>query len=75
MDFVAFITGLNCDSTSHNYKDPLRFQQNVIDFASVSLAVAVLMFSFLIGASNYSLRGEKMYQAGLELDELNRDEI
>ncbi|MBW4665076.1 MAG: SLATT domain-containing protein [Chroococcus sp. CMT-3BRIN-NPC107] len=54
-------------------KIPLRFQQNVIDFASVSLAVAVLMFSLLIGASNYSLRGEKMYQAGLELNELNRD--
>ncbi|MCY7336619.1 MAG: SLATT domain-containing protein [Chamaesiphon sp.] len=54
-------------------KIPLRFQQNIIDFASIGLAVAVLMLSLLIGANNYSLRGEKMYQTGLELNELYRD--
>jgi SMODS and SLOG-associating 2TM effector domain family 5 len=51
-------------------KMPLRYSQNVIDFASISLAVAVLMLSLLIGANNYSARGEKMYQAGLEFNKL-----
>jgi hypothetical protein len=54
-------------------KMPLRYSQNVIDFASMSLAVAILMLSLLIGANNYALRGYKMYQSGLEFNDLLRD--
>jgi SMODS and SLOG-associating 2TM effector domain family 5 len=53
-------------------KIPLHYDQNVIDFASISLAVALLMLSLLIGINNYSARGERMYQAGLEFNDLIR---
>jgi hypothetical protein len=51
----------------------MRYPQNVVDFASISLAVAVLMFSLLIGANSYSVRSERMHRAGLELNELMRE--
>jgi hypothetical protein len=54
-------------------KMPMRYPQNVVDFASISLAVAVLMFSLLIGANTYSVRSERMHRAGLELNELMRE--
>jgi SMODS and SLOG-associating 2TM effector domain family 5 len=54
-------------------KMPLRYCQNIIDFTSIILAVALLILSLLIGANNYSARGEKMYQAGLEFNELIRE--
>jgi hypothetical protein len=54
-------------------KIPIRYPQNVVDFASISLAVAVLMFSLLIGANSYSVRSERMHRAGLELNELLRE--
>jgi hypothetical protein len=54
-------------------KMPLRYSQNVIDFASISLAVAILMLSLLIGANNYAARGYKMYQSGLDFNDLLRD--
>lgn len=54
-------------------KMPLRYPQNVVDFASISLAVAVLMFSLLIGANSYSVRAERMHHAGLELNKLMRE--
>ncbi|PSB58281.1 SLATT domain-containing protein [Chamaesiphon polymorphus] len=54
-------------------KMPLRYNQNIIDFASISLAVAILMLSLLIGANNYAARGYKMYQSGLDFNDLLRD--
>ena len=54
-------------------KMPMRYEQNVVDFASISLAVAVLMFSLLIGANKHAVRSEKMHRAGLELNELMRE--
>jgi hypothetical protein len=51
----------------------LRYTSNIIDFASISLAIVVLVLSLLIGSNNYAVRGERMYQAGLELNELIRD--
>jgi hypothetical protein len=54
-------------------KMSLRYSQNVIDFTSISLAVAILMLSLLIGANNYAARGYKMYQSGLEFNDLLRD--
>ena len=54
-------------------KMPLRYEQNVVDFAAISLAVTVLMFSLLIGANKHAVRSEKMHQAGLELNELMRE--
>ncbi|MDP1579587.1 MAG: SLATT domain-containing protein [Candidatus Didemnitutus sp.] len=54
-------------------KMPLRYPQNVVDFAAISLAVAVLMFSLLIGANKYSVRSERMHHAGLELNALMRE--
>src|SRR5438477_12931002 len=44
-------------------KMPMRYPQNVVDFASISLAVAVLMFSLLIGANKYAVRSERMHRA------------
>jgi hypothetical protein len=54
-------------------KMPVRYPHNVVDFASISLAVAVLTFSLLIGANSYSVRSERMHRAGLELNELMRE--
>jgi hypothetical protein len=52
---------------------PVRYPQNVVDFAAISLAVTVLMFSLLIGANKYSVRAVQMHSAGLELNELLRE--
>lgn len=52
---------------------PIRFDQHIVDFASIGLAVAVLMFSLLTGSNRYENRSEKMHEAGLDLNELLRD--
>jgi hypothetical protein len=54
-------------------KMPVRYEQNVIDFASITLAVAVLAFSLLIAANNYAVRSEKTHSCGLELNEILRE--
>ena len=51
----------------------IKLQDKYIDFFSISLAVFILTFSLLVGANNYAVRSEKMHQAGLELNELNRE--
>lgn len=54
-------------------KVPVSYPQNIIDFASISLAVGVLVFSLLIGGNNYAVRSERAHTCGLELNELLRD--
>lgn len=54
-------------------KIPLRYDQNIVDFAAISMAVAVLMFSLLIARNNYSVRSDRALRAGVELNELIRE--
>jgi hypothetical protein len=54
-------------------KMTLRYEQNVIDFASIALAVAVLTFSLLIAGNNYAVRSERAHTCGLELNEILRE--
>jgi hypothetical protein len=54
-------------------KMTLRYDQNVIDFASITLAVAVLTFSLLIAGNNYAVRSERAHTCGLELNEVLRE--
>jgi hypothetical protein len=53
-------------------KMPVRYNQSVVDFASITLAVGVLVFTLLITANNYAVRSEKAHNAGLELNDLIR---
>lgn len=51
----------------------VRYEQNIVDFASITLAVAVLVFSLLIAGNNYTVRADRAHTAGLELNDIVRD--
>lgn len=50
----------------------LAFSMEVLNMMSVFLAVAVLVYSVVIGTAKYGLRSDKLTQCGDNLKELNR---
>ena len=50
----------------------LAFSTNVLNMMSIFLAVAVLVYSVVIGTARYELRAEKLTECGDKLKDLNR---
>ncbi|OHB44849.1 MAG: hypothetical protein A2178_01585 [Planctomycetes bacterium GWC2_49_10] len=55
-----------------NAEVPLAFKPNVLNMMQVFLAVAVLVYSVVIGTSRYEVRAEKLNECGDKLKELIR---
>jgi hypothetical protein len=55
-----------------NSSVPLAFQPNVLNMMQIFLAVAVLVYSVVIGTARYELRAENLTECGDKLKELSR---